>query len=49
MPLYFENRIPQIEIDNPTFGDDLIAIVEEADLDETRSANSRGLSASSTN
>ena len=34
VPLYFEKRIPQIEIANPTFGDDLMAIVEEADLDE---------------
>jgi type I restriction enzyme R subunit len=34
VPLYYENRIPQIEISNPTFGDDLMAIVEEADLDE---------------
>lgn len=32
--LYYENRIPQMEIANPTFGDDLMAIVEEADLDE---------------
>ena len=34
VPLYYENRIPQLEIANPTFGDDLMAIVEEADLDE---------------
>ena len=34
VPLYYENRIPQLEIENPTFGDDLMAIVEEADLDE---------------
>jgi type I restriction enzyme R subunit len=34
VPLFFENRIPQLQIDNPTFGDDLMAIVEEADLDE---------------
>jgi type I restriction enzyme R subunit len=34
VPLYFENRIPQVEIENPTFADDLMAIVEEADLDE---------------
>jgi type I restriction enzyme R subunit len=34
VPLYYENRIPQVEIANPTFGDDLMAIVEEADLDE---------------
>ena len=34
VPLYYENRIPQLQIANPTFGDDLLAIVEEADLDE---------------
>jgi type I restriction enzyme R subunit len=36
VPLYYENRIPQLQIANPTFGDDLMAIVEEADLDETQ-------------
>jgi type I restriction enzyme, R subunit len=36
VPLYFENRIPQLQIANPTFGDDLMAIVEEADLDESQ-------------
>jgi type I restriction enzyme R subunit len=34
VPLYYENRIPQLQIANPTFGDDLMAIVEEADLYE---------------
>ncbi len=36
VPLYYENRIPQVEIANPAFGDDLMAIVEEADLDEAQ-------------
>jgi len=36
VPLYYENRIPQLEIENPTFGDDLMAIVEEAALDEAQ-------------
>jgi type I restriction enzyme R subunit len=36
VPLYYENRIPQLQIDNPTFGDDLMAIVEEADLDDAQ-------------
>jgi type I restriction enzyme, R subunit len=36
VPLYYENRIPQLAIDNPDFGDDLMAIVEEADLDEAQ-------------
>ncbi len=35
VPLYYENRIPQLQIANPTFGDDLMAIVEDADLDES--------------
>lgn len=34
--LYYESRIPHVEIANPTFGDDLMAIVEEADLDEAQ-------------
>ncbi len=34
VPLYFENRIPQVAIENPNFADDLMAIVEEADLDD---------------
>ena len=36
VPLYFENRIPELQIANPTFGDDLMTIVEEADLDEVQ-------------
>ncbi len=36
VPLYYENRIPQLQIANPTFGDDLLGIVEEADLDEAQ-------------
>ncbi|MDQ6878400.1 MAG: type I restriction endonuclease subunit R [Candidatus Dormibacteraeota bacterium] len=36
VPLYYWNRIPQLQIENPTFGDDLLAIVEEADLDDTQ-------------
>jgi type I restriction enzyme R subunit len=34
VPLYYENRIPQLKIENPKFADDLMAIVEEAELDE---------------
>jgi type I restriction enzyme R subunit len=34
VPLFYENRIPQLEIINPAFSDDLMAIVEEAGLDE---------------
>ena len=35
VPLYYENRSP-LQIANPTFGDDLMAIVEEADLGEAQ-------------
>ena len=41
VPLYYENRIPQLQIANPTFGDDLMAIVEEADLDESAGTAAR--------
>ena len=34
VPLYFENRIPTLELINPSFDEDLTAIVEAADLDE---------------
>jgi type I restriction enzyme R subunit len=36
VPLYYENRIPQLAIENPKFGDDLMTVVEEADLDEAQ-------------
>jgi type I restriction enzyme, R subunit len=35
VPPYYENRIPHLQIENPTFGDDVMAIAEKADLDET--------------
>ena len=34
VPLYYENRSPQLQIANPTFADDLLTIVEEATLDD---------------
>lgn len=34
VPLYFENRIPTLELSNPNFDEDLTAIVEDADLDD---------------
>ena len=34
VPLYFENRIPTLQLKNPDFDEDLTAIVEEADLSE---------------
>jgi len=34
VPLYFENRIPTLQLKNPNFNDDLTTLVEEADLDD---------------
>jgi type I restriction enzyme, R subunit len=34
VPLYFENRIPALQLVNPTFSDDLTNLIEEADLDD---------------
>lgn len=34
VPLYFENRIPTLQLINPNFDEDLTEIVESADLDE---------------
>ncbi len=34
VPLYYENRIPELEFANETFAADLEAVIEEADLDE---------------
>lgn len=34
VPLYYENRIPELEFANENFADDLEAVIEEADLDE---------------
>ena len=33
VPLYFENRIPALELVNPTFSEDLTELIEAADLD----------------
>lgn len=34
VPLFYENRIPQLQLTNPNLSDDLMAVVEEADLDQ---------------
>ncbi len=34
VPLFYENRIPELEFVNDAFADDLAAVIEEADLDE---------------
>ncbi|HXC78458.1 MAG TPA: type I restriction enzyme endonuclease domain-containing protein, partial [Candidatus Acidoferrum sp.] len=33
VPLYYENRIPALQLTNPTFSEELTALVEAADLD----------------
>ena len=38
VPLYFENRIPQLQLVNPSFEDDLMGVIEEADLDDAEEA-----------
>jgi len=34
VPLYYENRTPELRLDNPDLNDDLYNLIEEADLDE---------------
>ncbi len=34
VPLYYEARIPELQLTNKDLGDDLAAVIEEADLDE---------------
>ena len=34
VPLYYENRIPELQLTNADFADDLDALLEEAELDE---------------
>ncbi len=34
MPLYYENRIPELQLTNDALGDELEELLEEADLDE---------------
>jgi len=38
VPLVYENRIPQLQLDNPTFSDDLLGILEEAEVDDAQEA-----------
>ncbi len=38
VPLYYENRIPELQLANENFKDDLEAIIEEAELDEEQQA-----------
>ncbi len=34
MPLYYENRIPELQLVNEDFSDELDALLEAAELDE---------------
>jgi type I restriction enzyme R subunit len=36
VPLYYENRTPELKLDNPDLNDDLYALIEEAELDEAQ-------------
>ncbi|PZS02829.1 MAG: DEAD/DEAH box helicase, partial [Chloroflexi bacterium] len=38
VPLVYENRIPQLQLKNPRFNDDLLGILEEAEIDEAQEA-----------
>lgn len=38
VPLYYENRIPELQLSNEEFSEDLADIIENADLDEEQSA-----------
>jgi type I restriction enzyme R subunit len=37
VPLFYENRTPELHLENPDLNDDLYALIEEADLDEDAS------------
>lgn len=36
VPLYYENRIPELQLTNPNLGDDLEQLLEEAELDDAQ-------------
>ncbi|MCF1504026.1 type I restriction endonuclease subunit R [Afifella sp. H1R] len=36
VPLYYENRIPELQLDNDDFADELAEIVDDAELDEAQ-------------
>ena len=36
VPLYYENRIPELQLSNENFNDDLDALIEAAELDEAQ-------------
>ena len=36
VPLYYENRIPELQLINPTFNEDIEQVIEEAELSESQ-------------
>jgi type I restriction enzyme R subunit len=38
VPLYYENRIPELQLTNQDLNDDLAQVIEDADLDESQEA-----------
>ena len=38
VPLYYENRIPELQLTNPDLNDDMAAVLEDAELDEAQEA-----------
>lgn len=38
VPLYYENRIPQLQLVNPNLNDDMARLLEDAELDEAQEA-----------
>ncbi len=48
VPLYYENRIPELQITNEHFDEELADILEEAELDDSQERRSRATSPPST-
>jgi type I restriction enzyme R subunit len=38
VPLYYENRIPELQLTNPDLNADMVAVLEDAELDEAQEA-----------
>ena len=42
VPLYYENRIPELQLSNEDFNEDMEKLLEDAELDENQEPNSSG-------
>ena len=42
MPLFYENRIPELQLTNENLNDDMERLLEEAELDEEQEKQSSG-------